>query len=150
MADNINPGIGTKIAILDDTPNTADSTGYGALTGWDDIGEVTEIGEFGAQHDVVTHTPLATGITAKYHGALNYGSISIQFARDVTDDGQDEAEAALASRARVSFRVTYGDGSIDYFQGKVMSFTRGVSIGAVVSGTLQVEIETPIVTVAPT
>ena len=150
MADNINPGIGTKIAVLDDTPSTADAQGYEALTGWDEIGEVTEIGEFGAQHDVVTHTPLATGITAKYHGALNYGSISIQFARDATDDGQDEAEAALTSRARVSFRVTYGDGSIDYFQGKVMSFTRGVSIGAVVSGTLQVEIETPIVTVAPT
>lgn len=148
MSDNINPGIGTLIAISPNLPaSPMGATEYGAVTGWETIGEVTEIGEYGPQHEVVSHTPLATGITAKYHGAKNMGSVTIQFARDATDDGQDEALDALTSRERCSFRITFADGSIDYVQGKVFSFTRGASMGAVVSGSMLVEFETETVPV---
>lgn len=147
MADNLNPGLGTTIAISATLPATDNEAGYAALT-FINIGEVTEIPEFGASHDVVSHVPLATGITAKYHGAKNNGSVSLPMALDRADAGQTALKTALTGKDRVAFEVTYADGAIDYFQGKVMSFTRGASIGEVVTATVSVEIETDLVEVA--
>lgn len=146
MSDTLKPGLGTFLAISDDIPATDDVAGYTAVgVVFTTIGEVTEIPEFGPAHEVVTHVPLATGITAKYHGAKNNGSLTVPMALDIDDAGQTLAKTALANKARHSFRVTYADGSIDFFQGKVMSFTRGASIGAVVTASVMIEIETDIV-----
>lgn len=147
MSDNLTPGLGTTIAISATLPANENQAGYEALT-FIAIGEVTEIPEFGAAHDVVSHVPLATGITAKYHGAKNNGSIALPMALDRTDTGQTALKTALAGKDRVAFEVTYADGSIDYFQGKIMSFTRGASIGEVVTATVSVEIETNLIEVA--
>lgn len=146
MSDTLKPGLGTFLAISDDLPATEDVAGYTAVgVVFVTIGEVTEIPEFGPAHEVVTHVPLSTGLTAKYHGAKNNGSLTVPMALDISDAGQTLAKTALANKDRHSFRVTYADGSIDFFQGKVMSFTRGASIGAVVSASVMIEIETDIV-----
>lgn len=147
MSDTLSPGLGTTIAISATLPATENEAGYEALT-FITIGEVTEIPEFGAEHDVVTHVPLATGITAKYHGAKNNGSMSLPMALDRTDAGQTALKTALTGKGRVAFEVTYADGSVDYFQGKAMSFRRGASIGEVVTATVSVEIETDLIEVA--
>lgn len=147
MADQLSPGIGTFISASAATPATADAAGYGALA-FTEIGEVTEVPSYGPQHETVTHVPLKTGITAKYHGVLNYGSLDLPIALDRNDAGQIICRDALDNRTRISFRVTYPDGTIEYFQGKVMSFTRGASTGAVVGGQLMIEIETPNIEVA--
>lgn len=148
MADVLKPGLGTLIAVSDDVPATLDAAGYAAVgVVYSTIGEVTDIPAFGPEHDVVTHTPLATGTTAKYHGAKNNGSITIPMGLASTDAGQTALKAALVSKARHAFRITYADGKIDYFSGKVFSFTRGASIGEVVTAEVMVEIETDIVSV---
>lgn len=147
MPDDLSPGIGTVLYASAATPTTEDAAGYAALS-WVAVGEITEIPEYGPQSEVVTHTPLATGITAKYHGAINYGSLTIPLALARDDAGQTVLDTARRDRTRISFRIEYPKldpasvtGATEYTQGKVFSFTRGASSGAVVSGSVQVEFE---------
>jgi Lambda phage tail tube protein, TTP len=143
MSDTLKPGLGAVLAISVALPADETIAGYEALT-WLVVGEVTDIPEFGPAHEVVTHIPLATGITAKYHGAKNNGSITVPMALDVADPGQAIVRSALLNKKRHSFSVTYIDGAVDYFQGKVFSFTRGANISAVVTASVNIEIETDI------
>jgi hypothetical protein len=144
MSDALKPGLGTTLQLSATLPTTQTDAAYAALT-WITVGEVTDIPSFGPAHEVVTHVPLATGVTAKYHGALNNGSITVPMALNPADTGQVALKTALASKTRIAFKVDYADGTNDYFQGKVMSFTRGASIGSVVSAEVMIEIETPII-----
>ena len=144
MSDALKPGLGTTLQLSAVLPATQTDAAYAALT-WLTVGEVTDIPSFGPAHEVVTHVPLATGVTAKYHGALNNGSITVPMALNPADTGQVALKTALANKTRIAFKVDYADGTNDYFQGKVMSFTRGASIGSVVSAEVMIEIETPII-----
>jgi len=148
MADLLKPGLGTYIEVTATLPADELLATYEALTGFAEVGELTEVPEFGPQFDTVTHVPLKTGTTAKYHGAKNNGSITLPMALSPTDAGQVILEAAMAAKTRITFSVVYADGAIDFYQGKVMSFTRGASIGSVVTASVMVEIETDIVSAA--
>ena len=140
-------GIGGFISASAAAPATFDPTGYAALT-WSEIGEATEVPEFGAEHATVTHTPLKTGIVNKFHGELNYGSIAIPMAYVAGDAGQAILKAAITSKDEISFKETRSDGSIRYFSGKVMSFKTAQSVGSVVPATSMIEITRATVEVA--
>lgn len=146
MADNLTIGLGTKIAVSSTLPATEDLAGYGAVgMVYTTVGEVVEIPSFGAEHETVTFTALADGVTRKYHGSVNYGSMTISVGLDADDAGQTALKTALSSKARVTFKITYADGTIDYFQGKVFSFRRSSSLGEVNRAEVNIEIETKIV-----
>ena len=86
----VRESIGTKFSVSATLPTTLDdddTTGYASLTGTL-VGEVTEVPEYGGQAATVEHTPLATGITRKFHGAINYGSLTVPLALDRDDAGQ--------------------------------------------------------------
>jgi len=123
-------GIGGFLSVSAATPATFDADGYVALT-WTEVGEASEVPEFGAAYSAVTFTPLKTGIVNKFHGELNYGSITIPLGYDSADAGQIILLAALASKDEISFRETRSDGTVRYIMGKVMSFPRGQSVGSV-------------------
>lgn len=144
MSDNLTPGLGATFFVCATLPANELAATYEALT-WIEVGEVVDIPEYGASHDVVTHVPLKTGITAKYHGAKNNGSLSIPFGIDGTDTGQAALKTALANKARVAFQVADASGAAEFFQGKVFSYTRGANIGQVRTATVQIELETDIV-----
>lgn len=146
MSDNLQPGLGTFMSVSATLPATYDETGYEALTP-SKIGEITDVPSYGPQHDVVSHVPLETGITAKFHGAKNNGSITVPMALDKADAGQVILKAGLASKARHAFKVTFPDGSSEYFSAKIFSFRTGASIGNVVMAEVMLEIETDIVEV---
>lgn len=102
----------------------------------------------------MNHTPLATGITQKYHGAVNYGSMQIPLAFNSTDAGQAILEAARKNRNRIAFKIAFPkidplstEGAADYFQGKVFGFTKSAPANGVVSGSVTVEIETELTSV---
>lgn len=145
MSDDLKPGLGTVLSTTATLPANQLLATYEALTGWNVVGEVTDIPSFGPSHEVVSHVPLATGITAKYHGAKNNGSMTIPMALDYNDAGQLALKTAMANRDRVSFRIVYADGTTDYFLGKVFSFTRSAAIGSVVMAEVVIEVETDIV-----
>lgn len=148
MALNAQSSAGTTFALSAALPATYDAAGFGALT-FTDVGEVTNIGEFGKVYDLITHNPLATRKTEKLKGAYNNGSATLTLAIDKDDAGQILATDGLDSDAAYAAEVTYQDGSIDYFTVLIMSFTTNVAgVNDVLSGSINIEIDSEIVPVA--
>lgn len=149
MTDSIvQTSAGTTIAISAALPATDDAAGYNALT-WAAIGEVTDLGEFGREYATVTHNPVASRRTIKRKGSYNDGTMALQLALDRDDAGQILVKTALASDANKAFRITYQDGSKDYFSAMVMSFKTNVgSVDQILSGSINLEINTDIIPVA--
>jgi len=121
MPDSVQTLVETTISVSASLPATFDATGYAALT-FSAIGQVTDWTPGGQVYNVVTSNPIAQRSTDKYKGTFNNGADSITVNRDDDDAGQVIIQAALTSDADQSFEVTYQDGTIDYFTGKVVSF----------------------------
>lgn len=133
---------GTEISISAGIPATFDATGYAALT-FTKIGEITDGGEHGITYAEVTHSPIDTRGIQKFKGSFNLGNKAMPLAVDRDDAGQILAKTALGSDADHSFKVEYQDGSIDYFQAKVMSFpTATGGVDSMVTGTLTLALTT--------
>lgn len=139
---------GATLSISASLPGAETATGYGAIT-YTAIGEVTDIPEFGKTYNLVTHNPLATRKTHKLKGSYNTGSVSLALARDPDDAGQVIAQSALDDDDNYSFELEFSDGSIQYFQAKVMSYTTGLgTVDSIVASTIVLEIDTDVVEVA--
>ena len=141
---------GTKVSVVAGKPSTHDKAGFDALT-FEVIGEVTNIPEYGASASVVNHDPLATGVTQKEKGFINFGSTSLEMAKDLTDSGQAVLSAGVTGSGKYvehSFKIEYSDGSMDYFTGKIFSYTKNPgSKDSIVSSTVAIEINTEILEV---
>lgn len=136
---------GTTIGVSATLPATDDQAGYDALT-FTNIGEVTDMGEYGSVYALVTHNPIGTRRTQKFKGSFNDGSISLGIAESVADAGQVILDAAVASDADYAFAIIAQDGDKDYFQAKVMSKTVNIgSVDSIRSSTAQLEITTAII-----
>ena len=122
---NVITTLGTTLGVVLGEPATFDDTGYAALT-YELVGEVGDLGEFGGTREVVTFTPVDTGIVAKRPGSIDYGEMSLQIARDAADAGQVALQDALdgTNAGEIhSFEVTDRNGDKLYFTGIVSSFT---------------------------
>lgn len=142
---------GVQLAVVAALPATNDATGYAALA-WVTVGEVIDLPAYGPEVQVVTSEPLATGITQKFNGFINYGSVSMGLEQDLDDAGQVILEAGVpvppATFTPHSFRVTLPDGRIDYFNGGIFSYTTDVgSANSMVGSTCTVEINSNVVRV---
>lgn len=139
---------GTLIAVSVGAPATVDGAGFDALT-YTNCGEATDLPEYGPNVQVVEHNPLATGVTEKYKGFINYGSMSIGLAYDANDAGQvilSDGVTGATKNDPHSIRITYQDGSIDYFIAGIFSYTKAPgSANSIVGSTVQVEINSDVV-----
>lgn len=144
---------GVKVAVVSGAPATVDQAGFEAVGTYTDCGQLIDLPEYGPTVQVVESNPLATGVTEKYNGFINYGSTSFGFEIDFTDAGQNILEAAVpvppAQYTPHSVRVTYPDGTIEYYVVGVFSYTRSVgSANSMIGSTVQVEINSKIVRVS--
>lgn len=143
---------GTLLAIVQGVPATFDQSGYEALD-YVDVGEVTDIPEYGPVFQVVTHEPLATGITQKHKGFVDYGSITYGLGQDTEDAGQKILlDSALIENVNEAYSIciTMSDGTKDYFTGKIFSYTTNPgSANSIIGSSAQFEINTAIVRVLP-
>lgn len=136
----IQSAAGASIGISAAAPETYNVAGYEALT-FTNIGEVTDLGEFGREYNLITHNPIDTRATKKLKGSYNEGQISLTVALDTADAGQNLAKTASASDADYSMVVEMQNGAKYYFPAKVMSFKIGVgSVDNMVSATISLEI----------
>lgn len=139
---------GATLSITSSTPASETESGYGALS-FTAIGDVIDIPEFGKAYNPVTYIPLADRKVRKLKGSYNTGSVTVSMARDPDDAGQTLALAALDSDSNYSFELEFSDGSIQYFQAKVMSYTAGApGADTIVPSSMQLEIDTDIIEVA--
>jgi len=122
---NVFTTLGTVLSVVVGVPATYDAAGYQALT-FAAVGEVGDLGEFGGTREVVTFTPVDTGIVAKRPGSIDYGQMTLQIARDATDTGQIALQSALdgAEAGNVhSFELVDRNGDTLFYTGIVSSFT---------------------------
>jgi len=139
---------GSTIGIAD-APATYDAAGFGALT-FKEIGEVTDLGEFGREYALVTHNPLGDRRTVKRKGSYNDGTISLQLARVPSDEGQSAIIAARDSDDSYAFEVTLQDGTVFWFTGQVMSYTTNVGSADQITGaSATIEIDNDIIETPP-
>ena len=122
---NVFTTLGTTLSVVAGVPATFDDTGYAALV-YDAVGEVGDLGEFGGTREVVTFTPVDTGIVVKRPGSVDYGQMSLQIARDAADAGQIALQSAFdgAEAGNLhSLKLLDRNGDMLYFTGIVSSFT---------------------------
>ena len=143
---------GVTLGVVASLPATFDAVGYAALT-FVEVGELIDLPEYGPTVTVVESNPLKTGITQKYAGFTNYGSVSLGLEWDPSDAGQVILAAAINPGGAFvphSFEITYPDGTIEYFHGGVFSYTRAPgSANSMVGSTATVEINSEVIRVAP-
>lgn len=138
---------GAKFHAVSGKPATFDKAGYEALS-WVEVGEVIDIPEYGPDVTVVESQPLATGITEKYSGFINYGSLSLGLEFDDADTGQTVLSDAIVAGSDFvphSFRIDFPNGKSEYFHGGVFSYTRNIgTANSMVGSTVNIEINSPI------
>lgn len=133
---------GTTLKISASTPATFDVAGYAALT-YTNIGEITNLGEFGREYALITHNPIGNRGTVKRKGSFNEGNMDLQLGLDKNDAGQIIAKAASISDDDYSFEVTTQDGGKYYFQAQVMKFKVGLGgVDDIKSASINLEITT--------
>ena len=142
---------GTILSVVAGDPATFTAADYADLT-FVVVGEVIDLPEYGPNVQVVESNPLATGITEKFKGFINFGSQSMGLEFDSEDAGQlvlaDGVEGSTKNQQH-SVKIEYQDGSIDYYSARIFSYTKAPgSANSMVGSTVQVEINTPIVRVA--
>lgn len=144
---NAYTSLGTALAVSTAAPATYDEAGYEALT-YTNVGEITSVGEFGATAAVVTHDPLALGYTVKRKGQINYGTLTLQMARDVSDAGQIVLKAGADGASKYvvhTWRVTHQSGLVQYFTGMVFGYTTNVGgSNQIVGASTTIELDRPI------
>ena len=138
MAHQTASGVTLGISLA--APATHDITGFDALT-FINVAEITNIGEFGKEWQLVTHNPLATRGTKKGKGSFNNGTLSPSLALDPDDAGQTAMKTALESDDPAYFVVTLQDGTIYYLTGLVMSFKPNIGgVDDVVTASTTIEL----------
>ena len=123
-------------------PGSYDSTGYDALS-WVAVGEVTNLGEFGREFNLVTHNPVGVRSTQKFKGSYNEGTVNLTLGLQTDDAGQILMKAASLLDVPYSFKVTTQNGDIYYFRALVMHWKVGVgSVDQITQATTTLEITT--------
>lgn len=139
---SVRTSAGTTIGISSSAPATFNATGYDALT-FTSIGEVTDLGEFGREYNLVTHNPLASRGTVKKKGSFNEGTTTVAVGLDTDDAGQILVKTASTSDSDYYFKITTQNGDIYYFAAQVMSFKVSVAgVDSISSATINLEITT--------
>ena len=100
---------------------------YEAQT-WVEIGDVSDLGSWGAKGKEVSATVLGDGYTRRMKGTIDSGTVDLKVLRSPLDPGQALANAAANEWSTFLFKVTLndapndtGDASIFYFRASVMS-----------------------------
>lgn len=136
---------GTKLYMSASLPATYNQAGFAALS-FTEVGEISDLGEFGRQYNLVTFNPLGDRRTVKRKGSYNDGTIAAQMARVPTDAGQIIVTAAVNSDLSRSIKIVLQDGTIFYTTVQVMSYTTNVgSVDQITSATVNMEIDNDII-----
>lgn len=146
---------GIKFSAFQGLPATLDAAGFEAVgMVYVKIGQISNLPEFGPTIAVVESNPLETGITEKFVGFVNYGSITIEADYDDEDAGQQLVQAAVTTTdasfgKEFSYKLEYPSGAVRYWVGRFFSATENPgSANSMVTTSMAIEINSPVVRVA--
>lgn len=140
---------GTTIEISAALPASYDKAAFAALA-YTEIGEVSDLGEFGREYNIVKFNPLKNRRTVKRKGSFDDGTVQVQLAKAAKDAGQILLKSAVNSDASHSVKIVLQDGTTFYFTAQVSSSTVNVgNVDQITSSTFKLEIDNDILEVAP-
>ncbi len=157
----VNSAAGTKIYIgsTNIPPNLEDLDDAAALLLFEadsyvEIGEVENLGEYGDESQDIAFASLGDSRTRHFKGTRDAGVLPLVVGADPDDEGQLACIEAERSNLDFNFKVVGndavtlgGDGSVDYFHGKMMSKRKNVGdVNTVVRQNFSVGINSRIVT----
>lgn len=130
---------GAKLYISPNLPVTEDASGYGAVTGFVEVTEITDFGDLVQEYTTVEHTVVGTRKTVTLKGTKAPVSFGPQIGKITTDAGQDMLKDAYESDDNYSFKITLKDGTTFYNYGLVINnpLTLG-DANTVTGGTLSI------------
>lgn len=138
---------GTTLSISATLPATYDAVGFAAVS-YTVIAEVTDMGSFGREYAMISHTPVGDRNTYKLKGNFNNGSLAVKMAK-AQDVGQALLVAASTSDADYTFMFTFQDGRNAYMTGKCMSYITSVgSVNQILGADAKIEITSSVVETA--
>lgn len=142
---------GTMISISAVLPTAYTAAGFAAApVVFTEIGEVSDLGEFGREYNVVKFNPLKDRRTVKRKGSFDDGTVQVQLARAATDAGQVILRTARNSDASYAIKIVLQDGTVFYFTAQVSSGTTNVgNADQITSSTFKLEIDNDIIEVPP-
>lgn len=115
---------GTTIGISSSAPATYNTAGYDALT-FTEIGEITNLGEFGQKFNVIKHNPIKSRGTVKKKGSYDNGTLPLKGGYDSDNAGQILLKASASSDNNHFLKVTFTNGDIVYMPILTTSFIVG-------------------------
>ena len=149
MASKAMTSAGTTIEISAALPATYTQAAFTALA-YTEIGEVSDLGEFGREYNVVKFNPLKDRRTVKRKGSFDDGTVQVQLAKAATDAGQILLKSAVNSDASHSVKIVLQDGTTFYFTAQVSSSTVNVGgVDQITSSTFKLEIDNDIIEILP-
>ena len=139
---------GSKLSISAAAPATYNAAGYAALI-FTEIGEISDLGEFGRQYNLVTYNVLSQRRAIKRKGSYNDGTISAQMARVPSDAGQAILVTAVNGDASYALKIELQDGTMFYATAQIMSYTTSIgNVDQITGATVNMEIDNDIIEVA--
>ena len=149
MASKAMTSAGTTIGISAALPATYVQAAFAALT-YTEIGEVSDLGEFGREYNIVKFNPLKDRRTVKRKGSFDDGTVQVQLAKAATDAGQILLKSAVNSDVSHSVKIVLQDGTTFYFTAQVSSSTVNVgNVDQITSSTFKLEIDNDIIEILP-
>ena len=142
---------GTKLSVSAATPATFDEAGYEALT-FTEVGEITDMGEFGRVYADITHKPINTRQTFHFKGGYDDGGLALTLGFAPGDSGQALLLGFLDSDENLSVKLEFNDNpggtnnTIYYFPAKVMSAPKQIgNVDSITGATINLMINGDIV-----
>jgi hypothetical protein len=146
---NVRTSAGSTLGVSASAPATYTGAGFLALT-FADVGEITDLGEFGREYTKVEHKPVGSRRVVKRKGGFDEGSTTIPMGRSLGNAGQTLMKAALLSDDSYSFCETLQDGTKFYYSAQCMSLkTKVGSVDDITALTAVLEIDNEIIEVEP-
>ncbi|MEP3114925.1 hypothetical protein [Nisaea sp.] len=140
--------IGTTVA-------ADDQAGFEADT-YAEIAEITNVGDFGKEYQIIETKALKQRRVRKIKGSYDNGTLELELYLDSDDPGQAAALAALDTDDNYNFKITLNDApdgaaptpTTYYFRGLVTAFRTSISdVDSAVTGRCVVAINTEILKV---
>jgi hypothetical protein len=99
-----------------------------------EVGEITDLGEYGPTFEEITHKPIKSFTTYKFTGAKDYGQLALQLGQDLEDAGQEILRDNLGGTVfcKIEFPdapvASGGSGTLDEFEAVVLSFKTRIGV----------------------
>lgn len=117
---------GTQLFISEQLPADTTISDFD-LVSFTEVGEVSDIAEFGSSAEVLTYYALGSNVPEKSLGNLSVGNLTLTMAAVRDDTGQAIIQQARRDRQRCSFQIITSDPDVYYFTGLISDYS--VSIG---------------------